>query len=190
MNVYNMLNTRYFVVNGRDGGPQVQYNPEAFGNAWFVDSVLVVNNANEESDALKTLDLKHIAVMDSTFARYALTKSIADPTAEVKLTSYSPKQLEYQTNSMEEKTLVFSEIYYPYGWKATIDGNAAEIFRVNYMLRAMNVPAGEHKIVMVFDPDSVRKGDIVAISCIAILFITMIGTIGYYIYRRKKETAV
>lgn len=189
MNVYNMLNTRYFVVKGRDGGPQVQYNPEAFGNAWFVDSVLVVNNANEESEALKTLDLKHIAVMDSTFARYALTKSIADPTAEVKLTSYSPKQLEYQTNSMEEKTLVFSEIYYPYGWKATIDGNAAEIFRVNYMLRAMNVPAGEHKIVMVFDPDSVRKGDIVAISCIAILCITMIGTIGYYIYRRKKETA-
>lgn len=185
MNVYNMLNTRYFVANGRDGAPQVQYNPEAFGNAWFVDSVLVVNNASEESDALKTLDLKHIAVMDSTYARYAI-QSAADPTAEASVNAYSPKKIEYLTNCAEEKTLVFSEIYYPYGWKATIDGHAADLFRVNYMLRAMNVPSGEHKIVMVFEPDSVKKGDAIAFTCIAILIMTILGSLGYVIYKRKQ----
>ena len=188
MNVYNMLNTRYFVVKGNNGAPRVEYNPEALGNAWFVDSVLVVNTANEESDALRTLDLRHVAVTDSTFAHNLIaTATPKDASASVEFLSYSPKRLEYLTQSTVDKTLVFSEIYYPYGWKATIDDEPADLFRVNYMLRALNVPAGEHKIVMVFDPDSVRKGDAVAISCIAILFLTMLGTIGYYIYRRKKN---
>ena len=188
MNVYNMLNTRYFIVKGNNGAPRVEYNPEAFGNAWFVDSVLVVNTANEESDALRTLDLHHIAVTDSTFAKYVLATSTPhDPSASVEFISYTPKRLEYQTHSMINKTLVFSEIYYPYGWKATIDGESADIYRVNYMLRAMNIPAGEHHIVMLFDPDSVRKGDTIAICCIVILFMTIIGAIGYYIYTRKKK---
>lgn len=189
MNVYNMLNTRYFVVKSNNGAPRVQYNPEAFGNAWFVDSILVVNSANEESEALRTLDLQHVAVTDSSYARYALSKTDADPEASAQITHYSPKRLEYITTSSIEKTLVFSEIFYPYGWKATIDGEKTDLFRVNYTLRAMNVPAGEHTIVMVFDPDSVRKGDIVALSCIAILCLTVLGAIGYYVYRRKKEEA-
>ena len=189
MNVYNMLNTRYFVVKGNNG-PRVEYNPDAFGNAWFVDSVLVVNNANEESDALRTLDLRHTAVMDHTFAQYLTASSTPkDPSAQVDFLSYSPKRLEYITTSAVDKTLVFSEIYYPYGWNATIDGEPADLFRVNYMLRAMNVPAGEHRIVMIFDPDSVRKGDVVAITCVIILFLTILGTIGYYVYRRKKNQA-
>lgn len=189
MNVYNMLNTRYFVVKGNNG-PRAEYNPDAFGNAWFVDSVLVVNNANEESDALRTLDLRHTAVMDHTFAQYLTASSTPkDPSAQVEFLSYSPKRLEYITTSTVDKTLVFSEIYYPYGWKATIDGEPADLFRVNYMLRAMNVPAGEHRIVMIFDPDSVRKGDVVAITCVIILFLTILGTIGYYVYRRKKNQA-
>ena len=188
MNVYNMLNTRYFIVKGNNGAPRVEYNPEAFGPAWFVDSVLVVNTANEESDALRSLDLRHIAVMDSTFAKYILaTATPHDPSAHVEIISYTPKRLEYQTTSSMDKTLVFSEIYYPYGWKATIDGQATELFRVNYMLRAINVPAGDHTIVMVFEPDSVRKGDRIAITCIIILFLTIIGSIGYYIYTRKKK---
>ena len=190
MNVYNMLNTRYFVVKGANGAPRVEYNPDAFGNAWFVDSILVVNTANEESEALRTLDLRHTAVTDSTFANYLLATSTAkDAAASIELLSHTPKQLEYLSHSSVDKTLVFSEIYYPHGWKATIDGEPAELFRVNYMLRAMNVPAGEHKIVMVFDPDSVRKGDVVAITCVIILFLTILGTIGYYVYRRKKNQA-
>ena len=190
MNVYNMLNTRYFVVKGNNGAPRVEYNPEAFGNAWFVDSVLVVNTANEESEALRTLDLRKVAVMDSTFAKYLNSRSSAkDETARVKFVSYSPKRLEYKTESQTEKVLVFSEIYYPYGWKATIDGKEAELFRVNYMLRAMNVPAGEHKIVMVFEPESVKKGDMIAVTCIAILILTILGSCAYYYVRKKKDEA-
>jgi uncharacterized membrane protein YsdA (DUF1294 family) len=188
LNVYNMLNTRYFVVKGANGAPQAQYNPEAFGNAWFVDSIVVVNTANEESDALRTLDLRHTAVTDTTFAKYVpATSTPKDPSAKVKFLSYSPKRLEYITNSLVDKTLVFSEIYYPYGWKATIDGEKAELFRVNYMLRAMNVPAGEHRIVMVFDPDSVRKGNILSLSCFGLFILTLLGCIGYKVYRKKHQ---
>ncbi len=188
MNVYNMLNTRYFVVKGNNGAPRVEYNPEAFGNAWFVDSVVVVNTANEESEALRTLDLRKVAVTDSTFAKYLNSRSSAkDETARVEFLSYSPKRLEYETESQVEKVLVFSEIYYPYGWKATIDGKEAELFRINYMLRAMHVPAGDHKIVMVFEPESVRKGNMVAITCIVILVLTILGSIGYYCFRKKKD---
>lgn len=187
MNVYNMLNTRYFVVKGANGAPRVEYNPDAFGYAWFVDSILVVNTANEESDALRTLDLRHTAVTDSTFAKYVLATSTAkDAAASVELLSHTPKQLEYLTNSAVDKTLVFSEIYYPHGWKATIDGELAQLYRVNYMLRALNVPAGEHKIVMVFEPNSVRKGDTIAIICILILFLTILGSLGYLIYTKKR----
>lgn len=190
MNVYNMLNTRYFIVKANNGAPRAEYNPEAFGNAWFVDSIVVVNTANEESDALRTLDLRHTAVTDSTFAKYLMaTSTPEDASASVEFLSYSPKQLEYRTHSEVDKILVFSEIYYPYGWKVTIDGQPTELFRVNYMLRAMNVPAGEHTIVMVFDPDIVRTGDNVAISCIIVLFLTILGALGNYIYSRKKKHA-
>ena len=185
INVYNMLNTRYFIVNGKDGSPQVQYNPDAMGNAWFVDSIQVVESANEESDALRTLDLRRIAVTDASFSSFAMQSSTPDPAAKAELLSYSPKRLEYRTNCSVDKTLVFSEIYYPYGWKATIDGEDAEIFRVNYTLRAMNIPAGEHNIVMVFEPESVRKGDTVAIICIIIMLLTMLGSLGYLIYNKK-----
>ena len=188
MNVYNMLNTRYFIVKGNNGVPRVEYNPNAFGNAWFVDSILVVNTANEESEALRTLDLQHIAVTDQTFAKNIIATSTPhDPSADVEFIAYTPKRLEYKTLSSIDKTLVFSEIYYPHGWKATIDGQTADIFRVNYMLRAMNVPAGEHTIIMVFEPESVRKGDIIAICCIIILFLTIIGAITYYILRQNKQ---
>lgn len=188
INVYSMLNTRYFVVKGPNGAPQVQYNPDALGNAWFVDSIVVVNTANEESDALRSLDLRYTAVTDTTFAKYILaTQTPADDEATVEFVSYSPKRLEYRTSSTVDKTLVFSEIYYPYGWKASIDGQAAEIFRVNYALRAINVPAGEHTIVMVFEPDSVRKGNILSFICLGLFILTLIGVIGYRIYLKKRQ---
>ncbi len=187
MNVYNMLNTRYFIVKGGNGEQLVQRNPEAMGNAWFVDSIIVVNSANEESEALRRLDLHHVAVMDSSFARYALPATAADSTAQVELTSVTPKRLTYQSRSAVDKVLVFSEIYYPFGWQATVDGQATDIFRVNYLLRAIQVPAGEHSIQMVFEPESVLKGDRIAITCIIILLLTIIGSIGYYIYKGTRE---
>ena len=186
--VIGMLNAKYLIVPGDNGTPVPQLNPYALGNAWFVDSIKVVDNANQESDALNTIDLSHEAVIDRTFASYVQDLNPAVPDdARVVLNTYSPKELDYSYSTSKPGTIVFSEIYYPYGWKATIDGQSVEHYRVNYMLRAMNVPAGTHNIHFVFDPDSVRKGDTIAIICIVIMYLTIAGIIGFGIFKMMKK---
>lgn len=188
MNVINMLNTKYVIVQGRDGQPVAQLNPDAMGNAWFVDSLLVVNTANEESDALHCLDLHKVAVTDSRFVDVVTALSTpADSAARIELESYAPNRLVYHSFSSEAKTAVFSEVYYPFGWKVTIDGQPWEHFRVNYTLRALNVPAGEHEIVFSYEPDSVRKGNMVSVICIIVLFLTIAGVIGWTVYKRRRH---
>jgi len=187
MQVYNMLNTKYFIVSSQ-GKQMVQQNPDAFGSAWFVDSLAIANGANEENDALNSLNLKHVAVLDKQFENQVDGLNLsADSTAKVTLLNCTPKELNYETNSSKESVVVFSEIYYPYGWKSFIDGKPTDHFRANYVLRAMRVPAGKHQIRFVFDPDSAKKGDILATSCIGIMFLVLIGTIAFEIYRRKKD---
>lgn len=188
MNVLNMLNTKYFIVPTKNGAIP-QYNPDHFGNGWFVDRVISVNTANEESDMLKTLDLKTTAVTDVKFKEFIIPNSQPDSSASIKLDSYQPDVLEYTTNSNEEKTAVFSEIYYPYGWKAYIDGEPSEHFRVDYTLRELNIPAGEHKVRFEFRPDSVCKGYKVsaAFNLILILFILGSAVYGIRTALRKKE---
>ena len=110
-----------------------------------------------------------------------------DPEASVRLTKYTPRYLDYEYNTNKPGTIVFSEIYYPYGWKATIDGHPIDIFRVNYMLRAINVPAGKHAIHMEFDPDSVKKGDTIAMVCIIIMYATILLVIGLALYRTTRK---
>ena len=113
-----------------------------------------------------------------------------DPEAVVRLTKYTPRYLDYEYSTSKPGTIVFSEIYYPYGWKATIDGQPADIYRVNYMLRAINVPAGEHRIHMEFDPESVKKGNAIAMACVIIMYATILAVIGFALYgavRRRKE---
>ena len=188
MNVFNMLNTKYFITQGNNGALVAQRNPEAMGNAWFVDSVLVVDNANDESEALRTLDLRKAAVTDKQFEVFAST-SANDPTARTEFVSYAPDRLEYKASCSVPKTLVFSEIYYPHGWKATVDGQPADIFRVNYMLRAINLPAGEHSVVMSFAPDSVRIGNIISVSCLIIFLLTLAASIVFSLRRTKNEKA-
>ena len=160
------------------------------GNAWFVDTLLVAENANEESDALNYLDLSTTAVLDKEFAGYVgdFTPE-RDPKAMVRLTKYTPRYLDYEYSTSKPGTIVFSEIYYPYGWKATIDGKPVDIYRVNYMLRAINVPAGTHSIRMEFAPDSAKKGDTIAMVCIAIMYTTILLVIGMALYRtiRKRK---
>ena len=110
--------------------------------------------------------------------------------ATVHLTKYTPRYLDYEYSTSKPGTIVFSEIYYPYGWKATIDGQPVDIYRVNYMLRAINVPAGEHKIHMEFDPDSVKKGNAIAMACVIMMYATILAVIGLALYgavRRRKE---
>lgn len=181
MPVLNMLNTKYFIVPAGDQNtPVPQINPEAMGSAWFVDSLAVVDNANAESEALMQYDLSHVAVLDREFAAsMPAERPVRDSLSSVRLTSWSPKELDYEYQTSRPGTIVFSEIYYPYGWKATIDGEAAEHYRVNYMLRALNVPAGNHKIHFVFEPDSVAKGNVVSMIFVILMYLIIIGAVGF-----------
>ena len=176
--VIGMLNAKYIITAGEDGQPQVQINPYALGNAWFVEDLLVVDGANAESDALGEIDPATTAVVDRPFEAFVTHPhpGVAED-ADVRLTSYTPKQLDYEYTSSQPGTLVFSEIYYPHGWKATIDGQPADHFRVDYTLRALNVPAGSHHITFLFDPDSVRKGDAIAIVCVVLMYVLIAAAI-------------
>ena len=191
MPVLNMLNTKYFFVPGQDGQVQVQRNPDAMGNAWYVDSLFVVNTPNEESDALSRINLRNSAVTDVKFNEFA--KGFVphhDSTATVKLTDYAPNRVEYDCSAAMDGIIVFSEIYYPYGWKAFIDDKSVEHFRANYTLRALNVPAGQHHIRFVFDPDSVRNGAKVNVACYIIMYLTIFGFAACGIFgwsKRRKE---
>lgn len=169
--VISMLNAKYIIVKGDDGQPSPMQNPDAMGNAWFVDTLKVVDGANAESDALMNIDLHTTAVIDQSFAHCVptLTPGRADD-ATIRLTKYTPRYIDYESHSSTPGTAVFSEIYYPYGWKATIDGEPAEHYRANYMLRALNIPAGDHLIHFEFAPDSVRKGDTISVICICLMY--------------------
>jgi hypothetical protein len=192
MNVINMLNTKYVIIPDNKKNPVPQLNPDAMGNAWFVDSLMVVNTPNEECDALDSLNLRKAAVVDaSKFGDYiADFTPHHDSTAKVTFLSYKPNKLEYKTNATQEGLVVFSEVYYPYGWHAYIDDKPAEHFRVNYILRAMKVPAGEHHIRFVFDPDTIRKYEPISMICIAIVYLTIIGAIVWFFIQRKKQRKI
>lgn len=187
--VLNMLNMKYAVV-GNDQ-PMVVENPNAFGNAWFVDSVVVVNNPNEESDALKTINLHNTLVTDVKFADFVKDVNPSyDETAKIKLTKYAPDYVEYDYTAAKDGIAVFSEIYYPYGWNAYIDGQPADHFRANYALRAMNVPAGQHHIRFEFRPATVEKWGKVSVACSYIIYLTILGIVGcgiYRVVRKRKE---
>ena len=192
MGVISMLNAKYFIVPDKASGQaKVQLNPYAMGNAWFVDTLQVVDTPNEEIDALNYIDLHTTAVLDKEFAGYVDNFTPErDAEAKVRLTKYTPRYIDYEYVTSKPATIVFSEIYYPYGWKATIDGEPADIYRVNYMLRAINVPAGAHSIHMEFAPESVKKGDTIAMVCIIIMYGTVLAILGlaaYAVIRKRKE---
>lgn len=171
--VIGMLNAKYIILPDENGQPEAKLNPYALGNAWFVDKIYVADGPRQESDALNSIDLSHEAVVDKSFAPLLMTDSPSKPEdAVISLAGFTPKSLDYEYSSSTSGTVVFSEIYYPYGWKASIDGEPVEHFRANYTLRALNVPAGNHKIHFVFDPDSVRKGNTLAgIFCVLMYLI-------------------
>ena len=185
--VLNMLNTKYFIFPAGQQGQTVPIeNPYTFGNAWFIDKIQYVNNANEEIDAIGQVDLQQTAIVDSKFkeALKGVNEGYKDSLSTIRLTSYEPNQLVYETSSPQDGIVVFSEIYYP-GWTATIDGKPADIARADYILRAMNVPAGKHTIEMRFDPKSLHVTEGIAYSGLALLIIGAIA--GLWIYCRKKQ---
>ena len=186
--VIGMLNAKYIITPGEGGQAEAVLNPYALGNAWFVDSIFVADGARAESDALSEIDLSRNAVVDSSFA--GCLQNLApgrDEEAQIKLTKYSPSRIDYRSSSLKDGTIVFSEIYYPYGWKASIDGEPTAHFRANYLLRALNVPAGEHDISFVFDPDSVRKGDTIATVCIVLMYLITVAAIAAAVVRASKK---
>ena len=183
--VLNMLNTKYFIFPAGQQGQTVPIeNPYTFGNAWFIDKIQYVNNANEEIDAIGQVDLQQTAIVDSKFkeALKGVNEGYKDSLSTIRLTSYEPNQLVYETSSPQDGIVVFSEIYYP-GWTATIDGKPADIARADYILRAMNVPAGKHTIEMRFDPQSLHITEGIAFGAMALLLVGVIILI--WIYRKK-----
>lgn len=187
--VIGMLNGKYIITEGQDGQAVPRVNPEALGNAWYVNSIKVVDTPDEEINGLMEVNLRNTALTDQSFAKYVKDTSPAVPEdARVWLTKYTPKTLDYICESSADGTIVFSEIYYPFGWKATIDGNPAEYFRANYLLRAMNVPAGRHDIHFEFDPDSVRKGDTISMFFVALMYIITAVLIALGIWRKVKSS--
>jgi hypothetical protein len=189
MQVYNMLNTKYFIVPGEDKRASVQVNMEALGNAWFVDTYKIVDNADQEMKALDDFDAAKVAIVDKRFEdKLKGFEPSIDSTASIKLTNYKPNYLAYESKSLKDRLTVFSEIYYPKGWNAFIDGKTADHFRVNYVLRALVIPAGEHKIEFKFEPKSYFTGEKIAFAGSLLLLFLLIGVFGLEIKKMLKPT--
>ena len=184
--VLNMLNTKYFIFPLQGGQTVPLQNPYTYGNAWFVDKLQYVKNANEEILTVRRIDLRHEAVADAKF-KEQLGEAVEQDTASiVSITAYEPNQLKYDVNSGKGGVIVFSEIYYP-GWTATVDGEPVELGRVNYILRAINVKPGKHEVVLSFFPKSVDTTESIAYTAYGILILVILGAL-YMEYRRRRKS--
>jgi len=181
--VLNMLNTKYFILPLQGGQTVPVENPYTYGNAWFVDKLTYVDNANQELDKTGQLALRHEAVADRKF-REQLGDAVAQDTlSRVTLKSYEPNQLTYEVNSDKGGVVVFSEIYYP-GWTATVDGQEQELGRVNYVLRALRVSPGSHEVVLSFFPKSIDRTETVAYVAYVVLLLILLF-LGWNVLRRR-----
>ncbi|MEO1517829.1 MAG: YfhO family protein [Bacteroidota bacterium] len=179
--VINMLNTKYVIT--REG--QAQVNQGALGNAWFVDNIKLVDNANAEIDGLTSFDAGNDALVHREFESYV---SGFDPqkNGSIQLSNYAPDELTYSTNASGEQLAVFSEVWYgpDKGWNAYIDGQPAEHIRVNYVLRALRIPAGQHEVVFKFEPSAYTTGEM--ISLVSSLLILLLGGYAIWLYQKQR----
>jgi hypothetical protein len=184
LNVLNMLNTKYLILNPNTA-PFT--NRHAMGNAWFVDEVQFAENADEELQKISTLNLNKVAITDKKFS-----ESIENNTFEASLidriilSEYLPNKLTYQSSNAADRLAVFSEAYYEKGWKATIDGNEAEHIRVDYLLRGMMIPKGEHTVVFEFKPKSYYNGEKVSLAG-SIMLLLLLGGAVFLEFKNKKK---
>lgn len=187
--VINMLNTKYLILPGQDNSTIPLENPNAYGNAWFVDKLQYVQNANEELEGLGKVSPRHVALVDEKFKQALGDPSTvsADFTAHVTLLSYEPNELNYEVNSSKGGVVVFSEIYYP-GWTAKMDGQDIPIGRADYVLRAVQVPAGKHHIEMVFKPSSITTTETIAWISLALLMLLLAGAFAKEVLVLRKKT--
>ena len=191
MDVLNMLNTKYFIVPDKNKQPVAQFNPGALGNAWFVEDYRIVPNADAEIMALSDFNPEQEAIVDKQFGKYVEGKSFSKDTVSfIKLESYKPNDLIYSAKCTQEELAVFSEIYYPDGWQAYIDGKQVDHFRVNYVLRAMVVPEGEHTIEFKFQPQSYYMSNKVSLVSSIVLLLLLIFVFGREVlifYRKNND---
>ena len=191
MHVLDMLNTKYFIVPGENKQPGARMNPAALGNAWYVNTYNLVESPDAEIDALAEFDPANEAIVDKRFTNYFEGfNAKADSTAHISLISYQPNNLVYESSSTKEGFVVFSEIYYENGWNAYIDGEQVPYVRANYVLRAMRIPAGEHKIEFKFHPKAFYTGQKISFASSIILLLLFFGLAGKSVMDEiKKQTA-
>ena len=182
--VLNMLNTKYFILPLQGGRSVPLENPYTYGNAWFVDKIHYVDNANQELDMTGKLSLRHEAVADKKFQKQLGEAVVQDTSSLVRITAYEPNKLTYDVNSGKGGVIVFSEIYYP-GWTATVDGVEQELGRVDYVLRALQVKPGHHEVVLSFFPKTIDRTETVAYVAYAVLLLLIIYLIVTCVKRRK-----
>ncbi len=184
LNVLDMLNARYVVDN--DGTAKL--NEHALGNAWFVDSIEYVDGADDEMAALDVIDPAGTAVADVAF-RDVLGGDVPAKCEgdTIYLTHYAPNSLTYRTESANGGLAVMSEVYFPWGWHVSIDGQDTPLGRVNYLLRAVRVPAGSHTLTMVFDPESLHVTDRVATASVIVIYLSLAAGVAYALIRRRRE---
>ncbi|REH50521.1 membrane protein YfhO [Tenacibaculum gallaicum] len=180
MEVLNMLNTKYFIISDE----QFQENPEANGNAWFVTSLKEVDSANEEIIALDSLRTKTEAVINSKEFKVGVDAFEKDSTATISIKKKDLTELVYESNTSSNQFAVFSEIYYKDGWKAYIDGESVPYYRVNYILRGLNVPVGKHIITFKYEPTVIKTGSLLSMFCYVLLLIVPIG---WFMIKKRKN---
>ncbi len=186
--ILNMLNTKYMIF-GDEQQPEAVPNPYANGNAWFVSDVKFVNTPNEEIDQIGIIDTKKTAVIAAADKKYFDGKTLAaDSTATLKLTDYKADALEFRTQSKTPQLAVFSEIYYPHGWKILIDEKEVPYIKANYLLRAVHIPAGEHTVRMVFEPEVIARGKIISMIAFGLFLALTLGGI-WKLYEKRNSDA-
>jgi len=183
--VLNMLNAKYIIYPDNENRPNVQLNYDANGNAWFVTNLEVVDSADEEIRGLDSLNTRTTAVIRSEFAEVLSKNYLMDSTAVISLVKYSPNQLIYKSNSSSDQLAIFSEIYYKHGWKAYVDGIETNIYPVNYVLRAIEIPSGEHDIEFKFEPEVIKTGN--KITLVSYAFLLLIPIVWFVADKKKKK---
>ena len=184
--ILNLLNTKY-VVGGKLEEPQVQLNPQANGNAWLVSDIKFVNTPNQEIDEIGNIDSKKTAVVSNDDKKYFEGKTLAaDSTAFVDLTKYQANELEFKTQSKTPQLAVFSEIYYPKGWKMFLDEKEVPYIKADYLLRAVYVPAGNHNIRMLFEPEVIAKGKTISMIAFGLFLLLSLGGV-YFLFNSQKK---
>lgn len=188
LQVLNMLNVKYIIQQDEEGNSYPAINPDANGNAWFVDQLLPVSSANEEIQKLGDFNSKNQAVVNTkVYPKLTKLRYEVDSLAQIEVVDHRPDYIKYRSSNAHDGFAVFSEMYYPSGWTAFVDGKPQEHYKVDYALRGMKVPAGDHDIEFKFEPEVVETGSQISLAANILLGLVVVGGLGFTLFSRKKE---